>query len=109
MKVAGVWRYVYRARVPDQHGQVIDVYVSTRRDIASAHRDEEEEAPPREAEGPQQFVHRWHVQGGLCRDEGVDLEGQAELGRPEDGGESAVEGSLDPADRVVTLRGGPRR
>ncbi len=36
MKVAGVWRYVYRARVPDQHGQVIDVYVSTRRDIASA-------------------------------------------------------------------------
>ncbi len=73
---------------------------------ASAHRDEEEEAPPREAEGPQQFVHRWHVQGGLCRDEGVDLEGQAELGRPEDGGESAVEGPLDPADRVVALRGG---
>ena len=34
VKVAGVWRYVYRA--VDQHGQVIDVYVSQRRDIASA-------------------------------------------------------------------------
>ena len=31
VKVAGVWRYVYRA--VDQHGQVIDVYVSARRDI----------------------------------------------------------------------------
>src|SRR3954449_5853400 len=29
VKVAGVWRYVYRA--VDQHGQVIDVYVSQRR------------------------------------------------------------------------------
>lgn len=36
VKVAGVWRYVYRA--VDQHGQVIDVYVSRRRDIASARR-----------------------------------------------------------------------
>lgn len=35
-KVAGVWRYVYRA--VNQHGQVIDVYVSKRRDIASARR-----------------------------------------------------------------------
>jgi len=34
VKVSGVWRYVYRA--VDQHGQVIDVYVSQRRDIASA-------------------------------------------------------------------------
>ena len=34
VKVAGVWSYVYRA--VDQHGQVIDVYVSQRRDIASA-------------------------------------------------------------------------
>ena len=34
--VNGVWRYVYRA--VDQHGQVIDVYVSQRRDIASARR-----------------------------------------------------------------------
>ena len=34
VKVAGVWSYVYRA--VDQHGQVIDVYVSRRRDIASA-------------------------------------------------------------------------
>ncbi len=34
VKVAGVWRYVYRA--VDQHGQVIDVYVSRRRDIAAA-------------------------------------------------------------------------
>ncbi len=33
VKVAGVWRYVYRS--VDQHGQVIDVYVSTRRDIGS--------------------------------------------------------------------------
>ena len=36
VKVAGVWRYVYRA--VDQHGQVIDVYVSRRRDTGSAHR-----------------------------------------------------------------------
>jgi IS6 family transposase len=34
VKVSGVWRYVYRA--VDQHGQVIDVYVSRRRDIGSA-------------------------------------------------------------------------
>ena len=36
MKVAGVWRYVYRA--VDEHGQVIDVLVSKRRDIAAARR-----------------------------------------------------------------------
>jgi len=34
VKVAGVWRYVYRA--VDQHGQVIDVFVSKRRDVAAA-------------------------------------------------------------------------
>jgi IS6 family transposase len=34
VKVAGVWRYVYRA--VDEHGQVIDVLVSKRRDIAAA-------------------------------------------------------------------------
>ena len=34
VKVAGKWRYVYRA--VDQHGQVIDVYVSPKRDIAAA-------------------------------------------------------------------------
>ena len=34
VKVSGVWSYVYRA--VDQHGQVIDVYVSRPRDIASA-------------------------------------------------------------------------
>jgi transposase, IS6 family len=34
VKVAGKWRYVYRA--VDQHGQVIDVYVSKKRDIAAA-------------------------------------------------------------------------
>jgi IS6 family transposase len=34
VKVSGAWRYVYRA--VDQRGQVIDVYVSQRRDIASA-------------------------------------------------------------------------
>ena len=36
VKVAGVWRYVYRA--VDQAGQVIDVYVSKRRDTAAARR-----------------------------------------------------------------------
>ena len=32
-KVAGAWRYVYRA--VDQHGQVIDVFVSQRRNVAA--------------------------------------------------------------------------
>jgi transposase, IS6 family len=36
MKVAGQWRYVYRA--VDQFGQVIDVFVSPRRDTAAARR-----------------------------------------------------------------------
>ena len=36
VKVSGRWRYVYRA--VDQHGQVIDVYLSARRDIAAARR-----------------------------------------------------------------------
>jgi transposase-like protein len=36
VKVAGVWRYVYRA--VDQHGQVIDVYVSARRNGQAARR-----------------------------------------------------------------------
>jgi transposase-like protein len=36
VKVAGRWRYVYRA--VDAQGQVIDVYVSARRDIAAARR-----------------------------------------------------------------------
>jgi hypothetical protein len=36
VKVSGAWRYVYRA--VDQHGQVIDVLVSTRRDAAAARR-----------------------------------------------------------------------
>ena len=35
-KAAGRWRYVYRA--VDQHGQVIDVYVSVRRDTSAARR-----------------------------------------------------------------------
>ncbi len=34
VKVNGVWRYVYRAA--DQHGQVIDVFVSKRPNIAAA-------------------------------------------------------------------------
>ena len=34
VKVAGVWRYVYRA--VDQHGQVIEVLVSKRRNVAAA-------------------------------------------------------------------------
>ena len=36
VRVAGVWRYVYRA--VDQYGQVIDVYVSKRHNIAAATR-----------------------------------------------------------------------
>ena len=36
VRVAGVWRYVYRA--VDQHGQVIDILVSARRDGAGARR-----------------------------------------------------------------------
>ena len=36
VKVAGVWRYVYRA--VDQHGQIIDVLVSARRDGEAARR-----------------------------------------------------------------------
>jgi transposase-like protein len=36
VKVNGRWRYVYRA--VDQHGQVIDVLLSTRRDAAAARR-----------------------------------------------------------------------
>ncbi len=36
VKVAGRWRYVYRA--VDQHGQFIDVYVSPRRDLWAARR-----------------------------------------------------------------------
>jgi transposase, IS6 family len=36
VKVAGRWRYVYRA--VDQYGQIIDVYVSPRRDTRSARR-----------------------------------------------------------------------
>jgi transposase-like protein len=36
VKVAGAWRYVYRA--VDQHGQVIDVYLSQRRDSGAARR-----------------------------------------------------------------------
>ena len=36
VKVAGVWRYVYRA--VDQFGQVIDVYLSRRRDLTAAQR-----------------------------------------------------------------------
>jgi transposase-like protein len=35
-KVAGQWRYVYRAI--DQFGQVIDVFVSSRRDVVAARR-----------------------------------------------------------------------
>jgi len=36
VKVAGQWRYVYRAI--DQFSQVIDVVVSARRDTLAAHR-----------------------------------------------------------------------
>ena len=36
VKVGGSWRYVYRA--VDQHGQVIDVYVSRRRNTEAARR-----------------------------------------------------------------------
>jgi IS6 family transposase len=36
VRVVGVWRYVYRA--VDQYGQVIDVFVSKRRNVAAATR-----------------------------------------------------------------------
>jgi IS6 family transposase len=36
VKVAGRWRYVYRA--VDQHGQIIDAFVSSKRDTRSARR-----------------------------------------------------------------------
>ena len=36
VRVAGIWRYVYRA--VDQHGQVIDILVSARRDGVAARR-----------------------------------------------------------------------
>ena len=36
LKVAGQWAYLYRA--VDQHGQVIDVLLSARRDLAAARR-----------------------------------------------------------------------
>ena len=36
MKVAGKWRYVYRAI--DRHSQIIDLLVSTRRDLRAARR-----------------------------------------------------------------------
>src|SRR5439155_15848875 len=36
VKVAGRWRYLYRA--VDQYGQIIDVYVSAKRDIRAARR-----------------------------------------------------------------------
>ena len=36
VKIAGVWRYVYRA--VDQHGQIIDILVSKRRNVAAATR-----------------------------------------------------------------------
>jgi transposase-like protein len=36
VKVSGRWRYVYRA--VDEHGQVIDVYISRRRDRVAARR-----------------------------------------------------------------------
>ena len=36
VKVAGIWTYLYRA--VDQHGQVIDVLLSIRRDLAAARR-----------------------------------------------------------------------
>jgi transposase, IS6 family len=36
VKVAGKWRYVYRAL--DQHGQIIDVYVSAKRDFLATRR-----------------------------------------------------------------------
>jgi transposase-like protein len=36
VKVAGQWRYIYRAI--DQFGQVVDVFVSRQRDAAAAHR-----------------------------------------------------------------------
>jgi transposase-like protein len=43
VKVSGAWRYVYRA--VDQHGHVIDVYVSRRRNTEAASRSSSEPSP----------------------------------------------------------------
>jgi IS6 family transposase len=43
VKVAGQWRYVYRAI--DQFGQVVDVLVSPRRDAKAARRFFQEDVP----------------------------------------------------------------
>jgi transposase-like protein len=45
VKVAGQWRYVYRA--VDQVGQVIDVFVSLRRGISAARRFFQRASAPR--------------------------------------------------------------
>jgi transposase-like protein len=56
VKVAGQWRYVYRAI--DRFGQVIDVLVSTRRDVTAVHRFfEGPSAWPRS--GPPEVVTDW--------------------------------------------------
>ncbi|CAN5839159.1 hypothetical protein BH23ACT2_BH23ACT2_16000 [soil metagenome] len=51
VKVAGTWRYVYRA--VDQYGQVIDVYVSKKRDVKAATRffTAANQLPPRSRRG----------------------------------------------------------
>ncbi len=36
LKIGGRWRYLYRAI--DEHGQIVDVYLSDRRNAAAAHR-----------------------------------------------------------------------
>ncbi|MDP9313747.1 MAG: transposase [Chloroflexota bacterium] len=35
LKIGGYWRYLYRAI--DEHGQIVDVYLSERRNAAAAH------------------------------------------------------------------------
>ena len=61
-KVAGKWRYVYRA--VDEHSQVIDVFVSRRRDLRSARtffRRGSDQCEASRQTGP----HRWSS-GAMC-------------------------------------------
>ena len=55
MKVAGKWRYVYRAVA--QYGQIIDVYVSARRDTRTARRAAIDELMPGTFHNTEQYAN----------------------------------------------------
>ncbi len=66
VKVAGTWRYVYRA--VDQHGQVIDVYVSKKRDVKAATRffSTAIRAHVTPLRSPPTGPRRWHAPSSSC-------------------------------------------